>query len=202
MGTDLENTQTVKLDAYARVFKRMKIIVIASAIALIVLSGVFIWIAYNFFEVQRLCSRVSPSTFYKLILLDIYHYYGIALRDVQVAYDLLIANNYSQYLMFPYNIRWILMDMWRKPLAYLNDSIDILNAILEQIKSTSWPTEYADEALQLQQYILEMKMLVIQMQEIANKDYYTQDDLVKARSIVDQFELYNDKLYELVIKAS
>jgi hypothetical protein len=54
------------------------------------------------------------------------------------------------------------MDMWRKPLAYLNDSIDILNAILEQIKSTSWPTKYTDEALQLQQYILEMKMLVIQ----------------------------------------
>lgn len=201
MSIASENTQKIELDVCVRTFRRIKILVTALAIALVILSGVFAWIAYSFFEVQKLCGNVPSQTIYKLMLLDIYHYYGIALRDIQSAYDLLIANNYSQYLVFPYNLRWVLEGMWRKPLSYINDSINVLDSILEQIKIIQWTPEYIDEVLQLQQYILELKSLAIQLQEIASKDYYTQDDLVKARSIVDKFVLYNDKIYELIAKA-
>ncbi|MCC6057915.1 MAG: hypothetical protein LM568_03245, partial [Desulfurococcaceae archaeon] len=99
-----------------------------------------------------------------------------------------------------YNLRWVLEGMWRKPLSYINDSINVLDSILEQIRITQWTPEYIDEVLQLQQHILELKSLAIQLQEIASKDYYTQDDLVKAKSIVDKFVLYNDKIYELIAK--
>lgn len=202
MGEASEDQRCVEAKACCEALKRVRVTVVVLAVALAVASGILVLISFNYFGIEKRCNEVSSTAVYRLMLLDIYHYYGVALRDVQAAYDMLVANYYAQYLEVPYNLRWVIEGMWRKPALYLNDSLDILNSILDQIRETRWPNEFVDEVLQLQQIIYESKTLVTQMMQVVNKDIYSENDLAEARSIVEQFISYSDKIFSLATSTS
>lgn len=201
MSEQLKNQQTSNVQIYVKAFARIRIVVIVLTVTLVVMTSIVVWMAFNYFKLQEYCDEVSSTTIYKLVLLDVYYHYSVALRDLQATYDLLVANYYSQYLEVPYNIRWIAEGMWRKPMVYLNDSLNMLDSTLERIKKIEWSRDLTNNVVQLQQYVYELKLLVLQMQQIINKDTYTEDDLVKARSIVENFASYNDKVFDLVMRS-
>lgn len=201
--SEAPNVQSnLDLHVHTKILARFRIIVIILAIVVVVLAGVLAWVSINYFNYRQLYYGGSSRLPYKILLLDIYHYYGVALRSIQAARDLLIANYYAQHLPVQQGVLWILDGLLDAPKLYVNDSIKILDSILEQVRNTSWPSNFNDEVEQLKQYVYELRVLAIQMRQIVNKDTYTANDIELIRSLTASFSSYNDKIYKLVETAS
>ncbi|MEM3980669.1 MAG: hypothetical protein QXF79_05385 [Ignisphaera sp.] len=190
------------LNTCMKILARFRIIVIVLTIVVIVMAGFLAWVSINYFNYRQFYYGGSPELPYKILLLDIYHYYGVALRSIQASRDLLIANYYAQHLPIQHSILWILDGLSDAPKLYVNDSIKILDAILEQIRNISWPSSFNDEVEQLKQYIYELRLLAIEIQRIVNKDTYTANDIELIKSFTASFSSYNDRSYKLIETAS
>lgn len=182
----------------AKILIKSRIIIIVLSIVVILLTGILAWVSINYLSYRQLCIKNSPELPYRILLLDLYHYFGVALRNIQATRDLLIANYYAQYLPIGYGISWVLDGLSDAPRLYVNDSIKILDSILEQVKNTNWPSNFYDEVEQLKQYIYELRLLTLQIQQIVNKDSYTANDVEVIKSLVATFSGYNDRIYKLV----
>ncbi|MEM4513842.1 MAG: hypothetical protein QXZ41_05010 [Ignisphaera sp.] len=186
------------INACMKILTRFRIIVIVLAIVVVVMAGFLAWVSINYFNYRQFYYGGSSGLPYKILLLDMYHYYGVALRSIQAARDLLIANYYAQYLPVQHGILWILDGLLDAPKLYVNDSIKIIDAILELVKNTSWPSSFNDEVEQLKQYIYELRLLAIQIQQIVNRDTYTANDIELIKSLTASFSSYNDKIYKII----
>ena len=150
---------------------------------------------------KRLQDSISNITA-KANLWLVYNDYSLAMRDIEAAADLITTYYYLQYLPTQYKLEWDAERLLTgSPRFYADDAMEQLDNILEKLTSTDWPEEYRDEITKLNTYITELRQLAIKMQQIANKNTYTKNDVNEARTISDMFEDYNYKIYNLIKEA-
>lgn len=131
---------------------------------------------------------------YKLSI--IYHRYGIALRDIEASTDLIKMSYYYQHLNYEDKMKWSIEKP--SPSFYADDAKEQVDTMYELLINTKWPDEYKSKIKQLETYATELKELSLHMQELANKNTYTQTDVNHAEAILETFHSYNDKIYRLI----